>query len=148
MVPASSSSSSSLALPRQTLPATVAGLVHEIPFAASSLTQSHFDQRQKKKEKEKSTTRRSFLYVYNIFVVIIIFIHASNMTQGCIISISKQTYGINKRILSKFGYEDWQTVYAPHGITDKRMFKINKNDSAFKQFEQKYGFDKYKPSFH
>ena len=39
-------------------------------------------------------------------------------------SISKQTYGINKRILSKYGYEDWQTDYVPHGITDKRIFKI------------------------
>ena len=54
-------------------------------------------------------------------------------------AISKQTYGINKRILSKYGYEDWQTVYAPHGITDKRIFKIDKNDSHFKQFESEFG---------
>jgi glycosyltransferase involved in cell wall biosynthesis len=60
------------------------------------------------------------------------------------LSISKQTYGINKRILSKFGYEDWQTVYAPHGIADKRISKIDKNDTKFKQFEQEYGLDKYK----
>ena len=65
-------------------------------------------------------------------------------SSDTLLSISKQTYGINKRILSKFGYEDWQTVYAPHGITDKRIFKIDKNDSGFKQFENKYGFDKYK----
>jgi len=64
-------------------------------------------------------------------------------SSDVLLSISKQTYGINKRILSKFGYEDWQTVYAPHGITDKRIFKINKNDSDFKQFENKYGLDKY-----
>ena len=64
-------------------------------------------------------------------------------SSDTLLSISKQTYGINKRILSKFGYEDWQTIYVPHGITDKRIFKINKNNSEFKQFENKYGLDKY-----
>ena len=50
-----------------------------------------------------------------------------------------------QRILSKFGYEDWQTVkYAPHGINRKRLFKIDKNDTKFKQFENEYGLDKYK----
>ena len=65
-------------------------------------------------------------------------------SSDLLMSISKQTYGINKRILSKYSYEDWQTVYAPHGITDKRIFKVDENDTKFKQFEQKYGFDKYK----
>ncbi len=60
-------------------------------------------------------------------------------------SISKQTYGINKRILSKYGYEDWQLDYVPHGITDKRIFKIeDKGDTKFREFEQKQGLDKYK----
>ena len=45
-------------------------------------------------------------------------------SSDMLMSISKQTYGINKRILSKFGYEDWQTQYVPHGITDKRISKI------------------------
>ena len=65
-------------------------------------------------------------------------------SSDVLLSISKQTYGINKRILSKFGYEDWQTVYTPHGITDRRIFKIDKNDTKFKQFEQQYDLDKYK----
>jgi len=65
-------------------------------------------------------------------------------SSDTLLSISKQTYGINKRILSKFGYEDWQTVYAPHGITDKRIFKVDKDDYNLKQFQQKYGLDKYK----
>lgn len=65
-------------------------------------------------------------------------------SSDLLLSISKQTYGINKRILSKFGYENWQTVYAPHGISDNRMFKVDKNDTKFKQFEQEYGLDKYK----
>ena len=66
---------------------------------------------------------------------------SSDMLMG----ISKQTYGINKRILSKYGYEDWQTQYVPHGITDKRISKIeDKGDTKFREFEQKYGLDKYK----
>jgi len=66
-------------------------------------------------------------------------------SSDMLMSISKQTYGINKRILSKYGYEDWQTAYVPHGITDKRIFKIeDKGDTKFKEFEQKQGLDKYK----
>jgi len=66
-------------------------------------------------------------------------------SSDMLMSISKQTYGINKRILSKYGYEDWQTAYVPHGITNKRIFKIeDKGDTKFKEFEQKHGLDKYK----
>jgi len=65
-------------------------------------------------------------------------------SSDTLLSISKQTYGINKRILSKFGYKEWQTVYAPHGITEKRLFKIDKDDTKFKKFENYYNFDKYK----
>ena len=38
-----------------------------------------------------------------------------------LMSISKQTYGINKRVLQKFGetYEDWQLKYVPHGVSEK-----------------------------
>ena len=45
-------------------------------------------------------------------------------SSDMLMSISKQTYGINKRILSKYNYEDWQLDYVPHGITDKRIYKI------------------------
>ena len=66
-------------------------------------------------------------------------------SSDMLMSISKQTYGINKRILSKYGYEDWQTDYVPHGITNKRIFKIeDKGDTKFREFEQKHGLDKYK----
>jgi hypothetical protein len=66
-------------------------------------------------------------------------------SSDMLMSISKQTYGINKRILSKFGYEDWQTDYVPHGITNKRIFKIDdKGDTKFREFEQQMGLDKYK----
>tara|TARA_R110002020_G_scaffold332951_2_gene548384 strand:+ start:478 stop:1836 length:1359 start_codon:yes stop_codon:yes gene_type:complete len=66
-------------------------------------------------------------------------------SSDMLMSISKQTYGINKRILSKYGYKDWQTDYVPHGITDKRIFKLkDKGDTKFREFEQKHGLDKYK----
>ena len=66
-------------------------------------------------------------------------------SSDMLMSISKQTYGINKRILSKHGYEDWQTQYVPHGISNRRCFKIEeKGDTKFKEFEQKHGLDKYK----
>ena len=61
------------------------------------------------------------------------FYRSSDLLMG----ISKQTYGINKRILSKYDYEDWQTAYVPHGITDKRIFKLDdKGDTKFREFEQ------------
>ena len=66
-------------------------------------------------------------------------------SSDMLMSISKQTYGINKRILSKYGYEDWQTDYVPHGITDRRIYKLEeKGDTKFREFEQRYGLDKYK----
>jgi len=66
-------------------------------------------------------------------------------SSDMLMSISKQTYGINKRILSKYGYEDWQTDYVPHGIADRRVSKIkDKGDTKFREFEQKHGLDKYK----
>jgi len=69
------------------------------------------------------------------------FYRSSDLLMG----ISKQTYGINKRILSKYGYEDWQTKYVPHGITDKRIHKLDdKGDTKFREFEQVHGLDKYK----
>lgn len=38
-----------------------------------------------------------------------------------LMAISKQTYGINNRVLSKFGetYDDWQIKYVPHGVSEK-----------------------------
>ena len=58
-------------------------------------------------------------------------------------SISKQTYGINKRILSD--YEDWQLSYIPHGISPKKFFKIkDKGDTKFNNFKQLLGLDKFK----
>ena len=65
-------------------------------------------------------------------------------SSDLLLSISKQTYGINKRILSKFGYEDWQTKYVPHGVSSTRFHKVHKDNQNFIEFEQKHGLDKYK----
>ena len=66
-------------------------------------------------------------------------------SSDLLMSISKQTYGINKRILSKYNYEDWQTAYVPHGITDKRISKIeDKGDTKYNNFKRLLGMDKYK----
>jgi len=64
---------------------------------------------------------------------------SSDMLMG----ISKQTYGINKRILSD--YENWQVNYVPHGISEKRFNKIeDRGDTLFKKFESDTKLDRYK----
>ena len=65
-------------------------------------------------------------------------------SSDLLMGISKQTYGINKRILKDYDYEDWQVQYVPHGVTSKRFNKVHKKNREFQQFEQKFGFNKYK----
>lgn len=84
---------------------------------------------------------------YNIWDSLPDPLYNANFYRSCdlLMGISKQTYGINKRILSKFGYEDWQTQYVPHGISKRRFSKIEDvNDTNFRNFEMKFGLDKYK----
>jgi hypothetical protein len=59
-----------------------------------------------------------------------------------LMAISKQTYGINKRLLPE--YDDWQVKYIPHGINDGHVFPITKKDKAFEDFEGKYNLNRYK----
>jgi len=66
-------------------------------------------------------------------------------SSDLLMSISKQTYGLNYRILKDYGYADnWRLKYVPHGVTPKRFFKVHPQNSNFVKFEKKYGFDKYK----
>ena len=66
-------------------------------------------------------------------------------SSDLLMSISKQTYGINNRLLKDHGYcDNWKLKYIPHGVSSRRFKKIDKGDTLFRQFEQKYGFDKYK----
>tara|TARA_Y100000593_G_scaffold69545_1_gene127728 strand:+ start:217 stop:1572 length:1356 start_codon:yes stop_codon:yes gene_type:complete len=69
-----------------------------------------------------------------------------NYYRSCdlLMAISKQTYGINKRLLKDYGYEDWQIKYVPHGVNTKRLFKIDKTDARLSTFKSKYELDKYK----
>ena len=50
--------------------------------------------------------------------------------------ISKQTYGINKRLLPE--YEDWQITYVPHGISPRRFFKMEDDDVKILDFDAKH----------
>ena len=66
-------------------------------------------------------------------------------SSNMLMSISKQTYGINSRILKEYDYNDgWQLKYVPHGVSSKRFFKVHPSNNNFIKFEQKYGLDKYK----
>ena len=58
-------------------------------------------------------------------------------SSDLLMSISKQTYGINNRLLPD--YEDWQTTYVPHGISSRRFSKIEDTDNDLIAFNQKFG---------
>ena len=63
-------------------------------------------------------------------------LYNKNFYRSCdlLLAISKQTYGINKRILSKYDYEDWQVTYVPHGISSRRFYKIDDADNELLDF--------------
>jgi len=58
-------------------------------------------------------------------------------SSDLLMSISKQTYGINNRLLPE--YEDWQTTYVPHGISSRRFNKIEDTDTDLISFNEKFG---------
>ena len=68
------------------------------------------------------------------------FYRSSDLLMG----ISKQTYGINKRLLKDYDYKDWQVKYVPHGVSPKRFFKVHSDNQNFIDFQQKYKLDRYK----
>ena len=59
-------------------------------------------------------------------------------SSDLLMGISKQTYGINKRLLKPYGYEDWQITYVPHGISPRRFHKIEDDDAKLLDFEEKH----------
>ena len=65
-------------------------------------------------------------------------------SSDLLMGISKQTYGINHRILSKHGYEDWQLKYVPHGVSKKRISKVELPDDGYQEFKSKLNIDNYK----
>jgi glycosyltransferase involved in cell wall biosynthesis len=66
-------------------------------------------------------------------------------SSDLLMSISKQTYGLNYRILEDYGYKDnWKLKYVPHGVSSRRFFKVHSQNNNYIDFQQKYGLDKYK----
>ena len=65
-------------------------------------------------------------------------------SSDLLMAISKQTYGINKRILKDYDYGDNQITYVPHGVTSKYFKLEEKGDTLFKEFETKFELDKHK----
>tara|TARA_Y100001963_G_scaffold129161_1_gene184135 strand:+ start:473 stop:1843 length:1371 start_codon:yes stop_codon:yes gene_type:complete len=68
------------------------------------------------------------------------FYRSSDLLMG----ISKQTYGINKRLLKPHGYKDWQIKYVPHGVSPKRCSVVEEGDTLYKRFEDQFGLTDYK----
>ena len=58
-------------------------------------------------------------------------------SSDLLMGISKQTYGINKRLLPD--YEDWQITYVPHGISERRFNKIEDDNVSLIDFDSKHG---------
>ena len=65
-------------------------------------------------------------------------------SSDLLMSISKQTYGINNRLLPD--YEDWQTTFVPHGISPRRFHKVQDDDMKLMDFDEQFGLSdkKYK----
>jgi glycosyltransferase involved in cell wall biosynthesis len=63
-------------------------------------------------------------------------------SSDLLVAISKQTYGINKRLLPE--YKDWQIKYVPHGINKTRFYTVNPQSEEMVNFNRKYKLDKYK----
>jgi glycosyltransferase involved in cell wall biosynthesis len=61
-----------------------------------------------------------------------------------LMSISKQTYGINKRTLEKYGMakEDWAYKYIPHGVS-KHFRPLPSDDQNLVKFKEKFGLNEY-----
>ena len=69
-----------------------------------------------------------------------------NYYKSCdlLMGISKQTYGINSRVLKNENFKDWQIKYTPHGINANEYFKIDENDTKLRKFQHDVGIDNFK----
>ena len=65
-------------------------------------------------------------------------------SSDLLMAISKQTYGINKRLLKPHGYEDWQVTYVPHGISSRRFKKVNDDETTLINFEDELNMSEKK----
>mgnify|MGYP000541289145 FL=1 len=58
-------------------------------------------------------------------------------SSDLLMGISKQTYGINKRLLPD--YKDWQITFVPHGISERRFHKVGDDNTSLLDFDAKHG---------
>ena len=63
-------------------------------------------------------------------------------SSDLLMGISKQTYGINKRLLPD--YEDWQITFVPHGISERRFNKVEDDNVSLIDFDAKHGISNKK----
>ena len=84
------------------------------------------------------------VFYYNIWDDLPTPMYNENYYKSCdvLMGISKQTYGINKRLLPD--YENWQVRYVPHGINHTKFFKVESGDTKLINFKKKFNLDKYK----
>ena len=92
---------------------------------------------------EAEIRRTMPIFYYNIWDDLPDPQYNTNYYRSCdlLMAISKQTYGINKRLLEPHGYEDWQVTYVPHGISERRFYKVEDDDVKMMDFEVKHQLD-------
>ena len=90
---------------------------------------------------EAEIRRTMPIFYYNIWDDLPDPQYNTNYYRSCdlLMAISKQTYGINKRLLKPYGYEDWQVTYVPHGISARRFKKADDEDVSLLEFNEEYG---------
>ena len=88
---------------------------------------------------ESELRREMPIFYYNIWDDLPDPQYNINYYRSCdlLMAISKQTYGINRRLLPD--YEDWQITYVPHGISNRRFHKVEDDDTSLLDFEAKHG---------
>jgi len=71
-----------------------------------------------------------------------------NFYESCdaLMAISKQTYGINKRVRQRKPLEDWQLKYVPHGINSEIYKPIDKNSEGLHNIKKRL-FGDFEPEF-
>jgi len=62
-----------------------------------------------------------------------------NAYESCdlIMSISRQTYNINKQVCQRKPRTDWDLTYVPHGIDEKKCRPLDENDKNLNEIKEK-----------
>ena len=89
---------------------------------------------------EAEIRRTMPIFYYNIWDDLPDPQYNTNYYRSCdlLMAISKQTYGINKRLLKPHGYEDWQVTYVPHGISARRFKNVDDEDVNLLEFNEEF----------